>query len=353
MRRLGALVARWEAFLLLVLIGTCIWGSWSSQYFLTASNISIAIAGAVPAAVVALGMTLVIVTGEIDVSVGSNVGLCAATLAVAIEQGLPIEAAMATAVVIGTLAGLFNGVIVAYAGLPSLVVTLGTLALYRGTALIILKERGVHSFPEWYQNLGFETIGATPVPWSSLIFVVLFIGFAALLHATHWGRALYAIGNNREAARFSGINIKRAILGVFVTSGVMCSIAAIVLTAYLASARADTATGLELPVITAVVLGGVSIFGGSGTLVGVLLALLVLAFVQNSLGLAGVTPEEQQIVTGAVLIVTLTVFGAYGYISGKMADLWRSRKSPQKRQAGAVSSRCEPSREPVVQNREG
>ena len=282
-----------------------------------------------PAAIVALGMTLIIVTGEIDVSVGSNVGLCAATLAVAIEQGLPIEAAMACAIVIGTLAGAFNGIIVAYAGLPSLVVTLGTLALYRGTALIILKERGVHSFPEWYQNLGFETIGGTPVPWSSLIFIVLFIGFAVFLHATHWGRALYAIGNNREAALFSGIDVKRAILGVFVASGVMCSIAAIVLTAYLASARADTATGLELPVITAVVLGGVSIFGGSGTLVGVLLALLVLAFVQNSLGLAGVTPEEQQIVTGAVLIVTLTAFNAYGFIGSRMAGLWRARSAGQ------------------------
>jgi rhamnose transport system permease protein len=327
MARLGCLVARWELFLLLVLIATFVYGSRFSEYFLTSSNISIAIAGAVPAAIVALGMTLVIVTGEIDVSVGSNVGLCAASLAVAIEQGLPLEAAMLAAVAAGTLAGLFNGIMVAYAGLPSLVVTLGTLALYRGTALIMLKERGVHSFPEWYQSLGFETIADTPVPWSSIIFVLLFLGFAVFLHTTHWGRALYAIGNNREAARFSGIDVRRAILGVFVTSGVMCSIAAIVLTAYLASARADTATGLELPVITAVVLGGVSIFGGSGTLVGVLLALLVLAFVQNALGLAGVTPEAQQIVTGAVLIVTLTLFGAYGFLSTRAAAL-RSLRRP-------------------------
>ena len=327
MARLRGLVARWELFLLIVLIGTFVYGSRFSEYFLTSSNISIAIAGAVPAAIVALGMTLVIVTGEIDVSVGSNVGLCAASLAVAIEQGLPLEAAMLAGVLAGTLAGLFNGVMVAYAGLPSLVVTLGTLALYRGMALIMLKERGVHSFPEWYQSLGFETIAGTPVPWSSIIFVLLFLGFAVYLHATRWGRGLYAIGNNREAARFSGIDVRRAILGVFATSGVMCSIAAIVLTAYLASARADTATGLELPVITAVVLGGVSIFGGSGTLVGVLLALLVLAFVQNALGLAGVTPEEQQIVTGAVLIVTLTVFGASGFLRTKATAL-RSLRRP-------------------------
>jgi len=333
MARLRGLLARWELFLLVVLIATFVYGSRFSEYFLTSSNISIAIAGAVPAAIVALGMTLVIVTGEIDVSVGSNVGLCAASLAVAIEQGLPLEAAMLAAMAAGTLAGLFNGVMVAYAGLPSLVVTLGTLALYRGTALIMLKERGVHSFPEWYQSLGFETIAETPVPWSSIIFVLLFLGFAVFLHTTRWGRALYAIGNNREAARFSGIDVRRVILGVFVTSGVMCSIAAIVLTAYLASARADTATGLELPVITAVVLGGVSIFGGSGTLVGVLLALLVLAFVQNALGLAGVTPEAQQIVTGAVLIVTLTLFGAYGLIRTKAAALRSLRRPVEARAA--------------------
>jgi rhamnose transport system permease protein len=337
MTRLGRLIGRWEVFLVLVLIGAFVYGTWCSEYFLTASNISIAIAGATPIAIVALGMTLVIVTGEIDVSVGSNVGLCAATLAVAIEQGLPIEVAMLLCILAGTLAGLINGAIVAYAGLPSLVVTLGTLALYRGTALIILKERGVFGFPDWYTDLGFGTIGATAIPWSSIIFVVLFIGFAVFLHATRWGRGLFAIGNNREAARFSGIDVRRSILGVFLVSGSMCAIAAIVLTAYLASARADTATGLELPVITAVVLGGVSIFGGSGTLGGVLIALLVLAFVQNALGLAGVTPEEQQIVTGAVLILTLTAFGAAGLLRERLAAVWRLR--PRAPRAPAADSR--------------
>jgi rhamnose transport system permease protein len=215
--------------------------------------------------------------------------------------------------------------IVVYGALPSLVVTIGTLALYRGIAQIILNERGVSGFPEWYQDIGFGTIGATPIPWSSLIFVLFFVGFAVFLHATHWGRALYAIGNNLGAARFSGINAKRAILGVFVASGAMSSLAAIILTAYLASARSDTATGLELPVITAVVLGGVNIFGGAGTMPGVLIALLVLAFVQNALGLAGVTPEEQQIVTGSVLIVTLIAFGASDILKKTRLTLWRSR----------------------------
>jgi rhamnose transport system permease protein len=322
---LRGLLARWEVFLLLVLIGTFICGAQSSRYFLTSSNISIALAGVTPAAIVALPMTLIIVTGEIDISVGSIIGLCAASMAVCIEHGLPVELAMVLGIVIGTLAGLINGLIVVCGELPSLVVTIGTLALYRGIAQIILNERGVSGFPQWYQDIGFGTIGVTPIPWSSLIFLVLFIGFAVLLHKTHWGRALYAIGNNVGAARFSGINVKRAILGVFVASGAMSSLAAIILTAYLASARSDTATGLELPVITAVVLGGVNIFGGAGTMPGVLIALLVLAFVQNALGLAGVTPEEQQIVTGSVLVATLIVFGASDILKKARMAIWGPR----------------------------
>jgi len=317
--RLAESLARWEGLLLLFLVAAFVYGSFASPYFLTASNISIAIAGAMPGAIVALPMTLIIVTGEIDVSVGSMVGLCATTLAICLEHKVPIEEAMALNLVVGLLAGLFNGAMIAYGRLPSLVVTLGTLALYRGVAQIILEERSVSNFPNWYQSIGFGTMGATPIPWSLLIFGVFFIGFAIFLHRTHWGRALYAIGNNREAARFSGIDVKRSLLGVFTASGAMCSIAAIVLTAYLASARSDTATELALPVITVVVLGGVDIFGGSGTMGGVLIALFVLAFVQNSLGLAGVTPEEQQIVTGGVLITTLALFGTFGFIRRKLA----------------------------------
>jgi rhamnose transport system permease protein len=327
MTRLRRLLARWETFLLFVLIATFVCGAEVSRYFLTPSNISIALAGMAPTAIVALPMTLIIVTGEIDISVGSIVGLCASLMAVCLEHGLPVEAAMLFGIVVGTLAGFLNGLIVVYGALPSLVVTVGTLALYRGIAQIILTERGVSGFPEWYQSIGFGTIDGTPIPWSSVIFVLFFAGFTIFLHRTHWGRALYAIGNNREAVRFSGINVKRAMLGVFVASGVMSSLAAIILTSYLASARSDTAVGLELPVITAVVLGGVNIFGGSGSMIGVLLALLVLAFVQNALGLASVTPEEQQIVTGAVLIGTLIVFGAPEIIKKTGRSLWRSRAS--------------------------
>ena len=314
---------RWESFLALVLVVTLFWGAHMSRYFMTASNISIALANMMPTAIVALSMTLVIITGEIDISVGSIVGLCATSMAVCLEHHLPVELAIAACLAVGTLAGLFNGLIIVGFGLPSLVVTIGTLALYRGIAQIMLQERSVSSFPDWYQALGFGTIGGTPVPWSALPFLLLFAGFAIYQHATHWGRAIYAIGNNRQAARYSGINVGRTILGVFVASGVMSAVAAIVLTAYLASARSDTAVGLELPVITSVVLGGVNIFGGSGTLGGVLISLLVLAFVQNAFGMAGMMPEEQEIVTGAVLVMTLVIFGLSGTMRQALRGLVR------------------------------
>jgi rhamnose transport system permease protein len=320
-------LARWEVFLFIVLVLTFIVGAEVSKWFLTVSNITIALQGIAPMALIALPMTLIVITGEIDISVGSMVGLCASAMAVGIEMGLPIEVAILLGVLVGLLAGAFNGLMVSYAMLPSLVVTIGTLALYRGLAQIILEERGISTFPEWYQAIGFGTVPGTPVPWSSVIFLVLFAGFAIYLHRTRWGRALYAIGNNREAARFSGINVKRTIFGLFVASGVVSAIAAIVLTAYLASARSDAANGLELPVITAVVLGGVNIFGGSGTMVGVFMAVLVLAFVQNSLGLAGVTPEQQQIVTGMVLVVTLILFSGGDVLKRLSEKFPRARTS--------------------------
>ncbi len=331
MRRVFSGTMGWEMFLMLVLLATLVTGSQVSQYFMTSSNISIALAGMMPIAIVALPMTFIIITGEIDISVGSMIALCSTMIAVCLENGLPIEAAMAIGVIVGALAGLSNGIIVAYGGLPSLVVTIGTLALYRGIAQIILKERGVTGFPEWYQAIGFGTIAGTPVPWSVAIFAVFFVIFAVVLHRTRWGRALYAIGNNREAARFSGIDVRLTTLGVFTTSGVMCAVAAVVLTAYLASARSDAAIGLELPVITAVVLGGVNIFGGSGSMVGVLTALLVLAFVQNVLGLAGVTPEAQQLVTGAVLVATLIVFGSSALLGKAKGTIVRLVRHPAER----------------------
>ncbi len=318
------LFGKWEVFLFALLVVVLAAGTSVSEYFLTASNISIALAGAMPAAIVALAMTAVIVTGEIDISVGSIVGLCAAAIGITIEKGGSAEFAVLVSVIVGLAAGALNGLVVAYGRVPSLVATLGTLALFRGIAQIILEERGISNFPEWYQNLGFGTVPFTPFPWSAIPFVVLFLIALFILHATYWGRGLFALGNNRTAADYSGIDTRRFIFTAFVASGLACSISSVVLTGYLASARSDTAIGLELNVITAVVLGGVSVFGGSGKLIGVVIAVFVLAFVQNVLGLASVTPERQQVVIGLVLIVSLIAFSGPAQFRA-----WMARQAPR------------------------
>lgn len=302
------LFGKWEIFLFAILVAVVAAGTLTSEYFLTTSNISIALAGAMPAAIVSLAMMAVIVTGEIDISVGSTVGLCATAIGLTIEQGGSAEFAMVSGVVVGLAAGGLNGLVVAYGRVPSLVATLGTLALFRGIAQIILEERGVSNFPVWYQDLGFGTIPYTPFPWSAIPFVLMFAVALFVLHGTRWGRGLFALGNNRTAADYSGIPTRRYVFVTFVISGLACSVAAVVLTGYLASARSDTAVGVELNIITAVVLGGVSVFGGSGKLIGVVVAVFTLALVQNVLGLAGVTPERQQVVIGLVLIISLIAF---------------------------------------------
>ena len=315
---------RWESFLLFILIVVMFGATQLSPYFLTASNFSIALAGAMPVAIIALPMTLVIITGEIDISVGSMVGLCATSMAVCLELHIPVGFAMGVGILVGMAAGLFNGVIIVGFGLPSLVVTVGTLALFRGIAQILLKQRGVSNFPDWYQQIGFGNIPNTPIPWSVVIFLIFFALFGFFLHFTYRGRSVYAIGNNREAARASGINVERTMIGIFVASGTISAISSIILTSYLASARSDIGSGMELTVITAVVLGGVNIFGGSGTIVGVLLSLLVLAFVKNTLGLLGMTPEQQDIVTGSVLVGTLIAFGGIRNLDGLRAFFARN-----------------------------
>ncbi|MBX3584789.1 MAG: ABC transporter permease [Rhizobiaceae bacterium] len=315
------LIGKWELFLFALLVAVLVAGTLTSEYFLTTSNISIALAGAMPTAIVALAMMAVIVTGEIDISVGSIVGLCATAIGLTIERGASAEFAVLASMAVGLLAGALNGVVVAYGRVPSLVATLGTLALFRGVAQIVLEERGISNFPQWYQELGFGTVPYTPFPWSAIPFVVLFLIALFILHATYWGRGLFALGNNRTAADYSGIATRKYIFAAFVASGLACSIAAVVLTGYLASARSDTAIGLELNVITAVVLGGVSVFGGSGKLIAVVTAVFVLALVQNVLGLAGVTPERQQVVTGLVLIISLLAFAGPAKLRGWIAKV--------------------------------
>ena len=244
-----------------------------------------------------LPMALIIIAGEIDLSVESMVGLSASVLGYLYAAGVPMELAIPIVLVIGALGGLLNGVLTTRAGLPSLVVTLGTLALYRGLALVVLESRGISQFPTWFTTFGFGTVPGLPIPWPFVLYLALALVLAALLHGTWIGRQIYAIGKNQAAARFSGVRVARIKLWLFVLSGAVAALAGVILTARMASARADVGIGLTLVVVTIVLLGGVDIFGGRGTIPGVVLAFFTLAVLGNALRLTNVSlrhPEHRR-----------------------------------------------------------
>jgi rhamnose transport system permease protein len=298
--------ARWEVLLFAILL-VLIWvGTRLSDVFLSGANFANLASAVMEVAIMALPLTLIIITGEIDLSVESTLGLASAILGFLWAAGVPLQIGIPLVLVVGVLCGLLNGLLVARAGLPSLVVTLGTLALYRGLASVTLGPTAVSDFPAWFTSFGFGNIPNTSIPWTLLVFAVLAVIFGLVLHAMWPGRQIYAIGKNKDAARFSGVHVQTMKLALFVISGVVAALAGVLLTARFSSARADNGTGLVLLVVTIVLLGGVDINGGKGTLVGVVIAVFTLAVLQNELRLAGVSSEYQAVAVGALLIVSVT-----------------------------------------------
>jgi rhamnose transport system permease protein len=297
----------WETLLALLLILLVVTGLTVSPVFLSGRNFTNLTAAVIEVSIMALPMALVIIVGEIDLSVESMAGLACAVVGFLFHAGVPMEVAIPIVLVMGALGGLLNGVLVTGFKLPSLVVTLGTLALFRGLALVVLGSNGVTGFPEWFTSFGFGTVPGTPIPWPLLIFVALAVVLGVLLHATWPGRQLYAIGKNASAARYSGVRVSRVKLALFGFNGIIAALAGVILTARFASARADIGQGLTLTVITIVLLGGVNIFGGRGTIPGVVLAAATLAVLGNVLRLTNVSAEIQSIAVGVLLIVSVVI----------------------------------------------
>jgi len=298
---------RWEVLLVVALVGLIFLGNALSPFFLTAGNFANLLSALMEVAIMALPMTLVIIAGEIDLSVESMAGLASTLLGFLWANGVPLWLGIPIVLLVGALGGLLNGLLVARGGLPSLVVTLGTLALFRGMALIVLGPDGVSNFPAAFTQLGFGYVPGTLIPWPFVIFIALAIVLAVVLHRTWIGRQVYAIGKNASAARYSGVRVTRVKVSLFVLSGLVAALAGIILTARLSTARADAATGLTLTVVTVVLLGGVNIFGGSGSIPGVVLAVLVIAVMQNALRLASVTVEVQAVALGLLLILSVVI----------------------------------------------
>ena len=250
---------------------------------------------------VALAMTFVIVTGGIDLSVGSILGLTAILLGVFWKNiGLPLPAAILLAVACGTFAGWINGVIITRFSVPPLIATLATLALYRGLAEGISEARSVRGYPEWFFFFGQgEILG---VPFQLWLLGIAVVVSAVILGLTPFGRATYAIGANETAARFSGIRVNSVKLWIYTAAGFCSALAAVIFVSRVTTTRSDMGTGLELDVITGVVLGGTSIFGGRGTIIGTVLGLVLIQALKNGLALSGVKGDGTIVVIGLVLI---------------------------------------------------
>lgn len=280
---------------------------------------------------IALPMTFVIVTGEIDLSVASVVGLSSVVTGVLVQAGAPFPIAGLLAIVVGAIAGAVNGFFVTVVGLPSLAVTIGTLALFRGLAVGLLGTTAITDFPDFWTDLATSRIPGTPIPSVVILLAVLAIAFAVVLHFTPFGRGLFAIGLGSEAARFSGINVERTKFIAFVLAGAVSALAGIYYTLRFGSARGDNATGLELSVIAAVLLGGVSIFGGRGALHGVIAGVLLIGVLASALRLAGVTSDVINIITGVLLIASVVA-------TSVLARYRRRRTGPGAKKGSSAAS---------------
>jgi rhamnose transport system permease protein len=305
---------RWETGLAVVVILILVIGSASSPAFLTGNNLFNLGLSNGEIAIMTLPMTMIVISGEIDLSVASILGMASALLGFLWARGWPMPAIFVTIGVVGIAAGAINGLLVTRLRLPSLAVTIGTLALYRGIATILLGPNTVSNFPTAYTNLGVDAVPFTgnDMTYSTLIFIVLAIIFGVVLHATPLGRSIYAMGASQEAAQFAGIRVKRIKTILFMVSGFICSLAGVLWTFRLSTAVQNNGLGLELSVVAIVLLAGVSIFGGKGSLAGVVLAVLAFAGIQNALLLTNFNQEATGIVTGALLLASVflpTVFG--------------------------------------------
>ena len=300
---------RWETGLAIVVVLILIIGSAASPDFLTGNNLFNLGLSNGEIAIMTLPMTLIIISGEIDLSVASILGMASALLGVLWNKGWPMPAVFVVVALTGLAAGAVNGLLVTRLRLPSLAVTIGTLALYRGIATILLGPNTVSSFPTAYTNLGINAVPFTgnDVTYSTAIFVVLAIIFGVLLHATPFGRSIYAMGASAEAAQFAGIRVKRVKTILFMLSGLICSLAGVLYTFRLDTAVQNNGLGLELDVVAIVLLAGVSIFGGKGSIIGVVLAVLAFAGIQNALLLTNFNQEATGIVTGALLLASVFV----------------------------------------------
>ncbi|MEE3121361.1 MAG: ABC transporter permease [SAR324 cluster bacterium] len=296
----------WEGFLLVVLLLIICVNSFNSLAFLTVENQVNLFVLSVEKIIIALIMTFIILNAEIDLSVASMMGLAACALGWMVESGTSTSTAIGLCLIIGLVGGAFNAYWITIVKLPSLVVTLAMLIGFRGLARVLIEDRSIRVFPPWFENLGQQPI-LGPLPLSILIFLVLLVIAVVILQYTGFGRYVYVIGISQEVATYSGVRVARVKTILFMVSGLISALAGILFSARLGSVRGDMGLGFELDIITMVLLGGVSIFGGAGSIYGVILSILIVLYLRNGMSLSNVTGHIQTGVIGVILILSAMI----------------------------------------------
>jgi rhamnose transport system permease protein len=322
----------WEGFLLAILAVIVIANILRSPFYLQINNQVNLFQLSIEKIIVALVMTTIIINGEIDLSVASIMGLSACVLARLHELGVPLPLGILVGLLAGVVCGAFNGFWIAYVGLPSLAVTLAGLISYRGIARVLLEDRSIGGFPGWFNSLGQQPL-VGPFPLALLVFFVLLVIAVVVLQRSAFGRYTYVIGNNRDVARYSAVRVPQVKLALYIASGLISALAGLLLAARLGAVRGNTADGFELDIITMVLLGGVSIFGGSGTLVGVGLSILIILNLRNGMSLANITGNTQTGVIGVLLILSVLVPNWARDLRG----FWVRRRGIRREQEARVS----------------
>ena len=296
----------WEGFLAIILLVVVIVNSLLSESFLSIENQINLFVLSIEKVIIALIMAKIIINAEIDLSVASMMGLSACALGWFVESGMSMTMALIASITIGAVGGAFNGFWVTVVKLPSLVVTLAMLIGFRGLARVLIGDRSIKMFPQWFEDLGQQPLFLN-IPFSVMIFMALLICVVITLEYTGFGRHIYTIGINQNVALYSGINVARVKMLLFIFSGIISAIAGILYAARLGTVRGDMGLGFELDIITIVLLGGVSIFGGSGSIYGVILSILIVLYLRNGMSLSNITGHLQTGVIGVLLILSVLI----------------------------------------------
>ena len=296
----------WQSLLFLVAVAIFILNCFATPYFLSPWSLSDATFNFTEKALIALAMALVIISGEIDLSVAAIIAFSSTMMGLALQFGVGTPGLVAVGILTGLICGAFNGVLVTGLGLPSIVVTIGTMSFFRGLSFIVLGDQAYKGYPSSFAFFGQGYVWWV-ISFEFVLFLIMAVLFYILLHRTNFGRWVFVIGNNPVAAEFSGVRVRRIKLILFCLTGIMSGIAAVLLTSRLGSTRPSIAQGWELEVITMVVLGGVSILGGAGSIIGVVLAAFIMGLVTFGLGLLNVPGIVMSVVIGGLLIAVIAL----------------------------------------------